>query len=29
MDLVDKWETENKINDGNRNIIETYWDLFE
>ena len=28
MDL-DKWETENKINDGNRNTIQTYWDLFE
>ena len=29
MDLVDKWETENKINDGNRTNIQTYWDLFE
>ena len=29
MDLVDKWEIETKINDGNRNNIQTYWDLFE
>ena len=29
MDLVDKWETEDKINDGNRNTIQIYWDLFE
>ena len=29
MDLVDKWDTEDKINDANRNIIQTYWGLFE
>ena len=29
MDLVDKWETENKINDGNKNTPLTYWNLFE
>ena len=29
MDLVDKWETETKINDGNRATIATYWELFE
>ena len=29
MDLVDKWETEDKINDGNKNTIQRYWDLFE
>ena len=29
MDLVGKWDTEDKINNGNRNTIQTYWDLFE
>ena len=29
MDLVDKWTTENKINDGNKEVIQTYWDHFE
>ena len=29
MDLVDKWEAEDKINDGNRNTVQTYWELFE
>ena len=29
MDLVGKWATENKINDGNRNTLQTYWDRFE
>ena len=25
MDLVDKWTTEGKINDGNKNELNTYW----
>ena len=29
MELVDKWETEDKINDGNRNQIARYFELFE
>ena len=29
MDLVDKWTNENKINDGNKDTIKTYWDQFE
>ena len=29
MELVDKWETEDKINDGNRNDIARYFKLFE
>ena len=29
MDLVDKWEAENKISDGNKNNQHTYWNLFE
>ena len=29
MELVDKWETEDKINDGNRNDIVRYFQLFE
>ena len=29
MDLVDKWTTENKINDGNKDTLKTYWDQFE
>ena len=29
MELVDKWETEDKINDGNRNNIARYFELFE
>ena len=29
MELVDKWETEDKINDGNRNQITRYFELFE
>ena len=29
MDLVDKWEAENKISDGNKNNQCTYWNLFE
>ena len=29
MDLVDKWITEDKINDGNKNTLKTYWDRFE
>ena len=29
MDLVDKWEAEAKITDGNKNTQQTYWDLFE
>ena len=29
MDLVDKWTTEGKINDGNKNKLNTYWKQFE
>ena len=29
MELVDKWEIEGKIHDGNRNNINSYFDLFE
>ena len=29
MDLVDKWTTEGKINDGNKNELNTYWKQFE
>ena len=29
MDLVDKWTTEAKINDGNKNMLATYWKHFE
>ena len=29
MDLVDKWTTEGKINDGNKNELNTYWKHFE
>ena len=29
MELVDKWETEDKINDSNRNDIARYFELFE
>ena len=29
MDLVDKWTTEGKINDSNKNTLKTYWDRFE
>ena len=29
MELVVKWEIEGKINDGNRNTINRYFDLFE
>ena len=29
MDLVDKWITEDKINDGNKNVLNTYWEKFE
>ena len=29
MDLVDKWTTEGKINDGNKNHLATYWKQFE
>ena len=29
MELVDKWETEDKINDGNCNNIARYFELFE
>ena len=27
--LIDKWEAEAKIIDGNKNTLQTYWDLFE
>ena len=26
IDLVDKWTTEGKINDGNKETVKTYWD---
>ena len=29
MDLVDKWTTEDKINDGNKDMLNTYWNQFE
>ena len=29
MDLVDKWITEAKINDGNKEMLNTYWTKFE
>ena len=29
MELVDKWEIEGKIHDGNRNQIDRYFKLFE
>ena len=29
MELVDKWETEGKITDANRNNIARYFELFE
>ena len=29
MDLVDKWTTEGKINDGNKETVKTYWDKFD
>ena len=29
MDLVDKWITEGKINDGNKETLNTYWGKFE
>ena len=29
MELVEKWEIEGKIHDGNRNNINRYFDLFE
>ena len=28
MDLVDKWTTEGKINDGNKDAVKTYWEKF-
>ena len=29
MELVEKWEVEGKIHDGNRNTIDRYFELFE
>ena len=29
MDLVDKWTTEGKINDGNKEMLNTCWTKFE
>ena len=29
MELVEKWEIEGKIHDGNRNTINRYFELFE
>ena len=29
MDLVDKWTTEGKINDRNKDTVQTYWEKFD
>ena len=29
MDLVDKWTTEGKINEDNKEVVKTYWDRFD
>ena len=29
MDLVDKWTTEGKINEENKEAVKTYWDRFD
>ena len=29
MDLVDKWTTEGRIHDGNKDTLNTYWTHFE
>ena len=29
LDLVDKWTTENKINDGNKDTLKAYWERFD
>ena len=29
MDLVDKWTTEGKINEENKEVMKTYWDRFD
>ena len=29
MELVEKWQIEGKIHDGNRNTINRYYELFE
>ena len=29
MDLVDKWTTEGKIKDDNKNLLATYWKQIE
>ena len=29
MDLVDKWTTEGKVNDGNKETVKTYCDRFD
>ena len=29
MDLVNKWTTEGKIKDDNKNLLATYWKQFE
>ena len=29
MDLVDKWTTEGKINDANKDTLNTYWEKFD
>ena len=29
MDLVDKWTTEDKINDGNKDSLKTSWEKFD
>ena len=29
MDLIDKWTAEDKITDANKDLLATYWPLFE
>ena len=29
MELVEKWETEEKITEGNKNTLNTYWTVFK
>ena len=29
MNLVDKWTTEGKINEDNKEVVKTYWDRFD
>ena len=29
MDIVNKWTTKGKINDGNKDTVQTYWEKFD